>query len=163
MSLVETWRDRGLCLRIDPREFDDGGTPIAWNACRQCPVAAECFADAKAHRAEGVYRGGFAFGATGGGWSNRYQPHKGKKESTRSQWMLWRRMRASGMSFMQIARAVNRNHSTIVLALQRLEIESPVDDGLNSHANSRENGRAAGVLQHRDGSDRPTLLSNERG
>lgn len=65
MSLVETWRDRGLCLSIDPREFDDGGTPTAWNACRQCPVAAECLADAKAapERTQGVYRAGRSWGA----------------------------------------------------------------------------------------------------
>jgi transposase-like protein len=43
---------------MDPRDFDDQGTPRAWMACDACLVRRECRADCFRERPFGVYRAG---------------------------------------------------------------------------------------------------------
>jgi hypothetical protein len=67
------WRNSAACRDMDPRDFDDQGTPVAWEACQSCDVVEECLVDALEAAdppTHDVYRGGRAFGTT----ANRYRP-----------------------------------------------------------------------------------------
>lgn len=54
----DDWRDRGKCLELDAREFDDKGSAEAHDACRRCDVKTECRADCFQPKPHGVYRAG---------------------------------------------------------------------------------------------------------
>jgi hypothetical protein len=108
---------------MDPRDFDDSGTPVAWEACRErCPVSRQCRQAAREEKPRGVYRAG------------RYWPEKHGDDGAargrtaavtverRERWLEWARLREQGWSLPRIARESGYNHTTILNALRKMGV-----------------------------------------
>jgi hypothetical protein len=104
---------------MDPHDFDDGGTPSAWEACKTtCQVAKECRADCFQAKPRGVYRAGRY-------WPEKYDAKPVKTTPTAERverWAEWVRLRELGMSLPAIARATGHHHATVLNALRKMGV-----------------------------------------
>jgi hypothetical protein len=113
----DDWRDSAACRDMDPRDFDDGGTPSAWQACKTtCQVVKECRADCFKARPRGVYRAGRY-------WPEKYGEQAVEKTPTAERlerWAEWATLRELGMTLQQIANATGHSHATVLNALRKM-------------------------------------------
>lgn len=113
------WRDRATCRTMDPRDFDDIGTPSAWEACKElCDVVAECSADCDQEQPHGVYRAGRYWPEIG---SNE-KKHGNSSERTK-RWLEWAHLAELGRTPVEIAHESGFNRSTVVHALRKMGID----------------------------------------
>lgn len=117
---ADDWRHSAACRAMSPQEFDDGGTPVAWNACRQCPVRPECLKDARLapERTQGVYRAGRAWGVKAAYTARR------TLRDIQAEHQEWIALAEQGHSAAEIARVHGCSASTVKAVLRILRVSA---------------------------------------
>jgi hypothetical protein len=117
---MSDWRDSAACKDMDPRDFDEMGTPVAWEACKTtCQVVLECRIDCFRAKPIGVYRAGRYWPEAAGARSPDGQT---KKQERAERWQEWARLRELGMSLPKIAKTTGHHHATVLAALRKMGV-----------------------------------------
>jgi DNA-binding CsgD family transcriptional regulator len=119
----DDWRHSAACRQMDPRDFDEGGTIAAREACNdQCVVKAECLADCFRAKPYDIYRAGRYWPDVTGSRGAAKVERLTVREERIERWQEWARLRELGLSLPQIARATGHHHATVLHALRKMGV-----------------------------------------